>query len=788
VSYSHDSFEHEESVRALADRLRKHGLDARIDQYSPAPSEGWPTWMDAQIRTADFVLLICTETYLRRVERREVPGKGRGVLWEARLIYNLLYEDTQAQRFIPVLLTGGKQDWVPLPLRGLTYYEVDAESGYENLYRRLTDQEGHEPQEIGPVVPLPPRLPISYPASPAASPPPRPTAFEQRCRRAAIQRIRHGIESVLEQPLYKVARLDLGLTTRTELVGWNALIQEPDHTPRPIPAGVPISGVFATHDSLLILGAPGTGKTTLLAELARDLLLDAESDESKPLAVLFRLSSWAVRRQRLTDWMVSELNTHIDVPENLGQQWLDTEQILPLLDGLDEVDEAHREECVRAINEFRHEHGLMPIAVSSRIADYEALGTRLRLRYAVEIGLLLRTQVEDYMKRVDEPMRDLHTTLAEDPLLWEVLQTPLMLWLASRAYRYEEGESVVSFGTAEQRRKQLFERFVRRMFLERGRQMKFRQRQLERRLAWLARNLGTKGQETFYAENLSNDWMETDLQRRLASVGLVVLATLSAGCAGWLMDWVNHWVVGGQGGGLGGGMVGGLIGLAVANSMVAADEIRPVRRVTLRLFDIWSRRAEFRYAYGDMLFGALLGFPAALLLIEVVNAMVMPFLVKFLGFPPRSVLHVGEIALIEALICFALLACVGAGVIQLRILDPVPETHSSFNQGTRRSIKASLLVFLSGWLIAGGSAYSFFGVRAGTLTGVLIAIPGGLLVGGLFSLRHLLVRFILSVSGLAPIRYSLFLKEATQLHFLRREGGYVFVHRLLREYFASLHT
>jgi hypothetical protein len=44
-----------------------------------------------EIQKADFVLLVCTETYRRRVERREQPGKGRGVLWEAKLIYNLLY-------------------------------------------------------------------------------------------------------------------------------------------------------------------------------------------------------------------------------------------------------------------------------------------------------------------------------------------------------------------------------------------------------------------------------------------------------------------------------------------------------------------------------------------------------------------------------------------------------------------------------------------------------------------------------------------------------------------------
>jgi len=80
ISDSHDSREHQDGVRGLADRLRADGIDAWLDQYAPNPAEGWPMWMEERIRTADFVLLVCTETYRRRVEGREEPGKGRGVL------------------------------------------------------------------------------------------------------------------------------------------------------------------------------------------------------------------------------------------------------------------------------------------------------------------------------------------------------------------------------------------------------------------------------------------------------------------------------------------------------------------------------------------------------------------------------------------------------------------------------------------------------------------------------------------------------------------------------------
>ncbi|MBI1313317.1 TIR domain-containing protein [bacterium] len=93
VSYSHDSPEHKARVRQIGDSLRRYGLDVRLDQYlNQDPLEGWPLWMEKEIELAQKVLLVCTETYLRRVRKEEVEGVGRGVCWEANLIYAELYE------------------------------------------------------------------------------------------------------------------------------------------------------------------------------------------------------------------------------------------------------------------------------------------------------------------------------------------------------------------------------------------------------------------------------------------------------------------------------------------------------------------------------------------------------------------------------------------------------------------------------------------------------------------------------------------------------------------------
>ena len=102
ISYSHDSSAYEDRVLELADKLNQAGVDCTIDQYHPAPSTSLPLWMEKQILAADYVLLVCTETYHKRVHKEDEPGKGLGVCWEANLIYNLLYEEKlENDKFIP---------------------------------------------------------------------------------------------------------------------------------------------------------------------------------------------------------------------------------------------------------------------------------------------------------------------------------------------------------------------------------------------------------------------------------------------------------------------------------------------------------------------------------------------------------------------------------------------------------------------------------------------------------------------------------------------------------------
>src|SRR5271157_3978811 len=134
ISYSHDSPEHEASVLELANRLRADGIDAVLDQFESFPAEGWELWGQRQIQAARVVLMVCTETYRRRFDGKEEPGKGLGATSEAGLIRQLLYDAGGVnEKFFPVLLTDADSVHIPLALRRYQHFALHTQPGYENL-------------------------------------------------------------------------------------------------------------------------------------------------------------------------------------------------------------------------------------------------------------------------------------------------------------------------------------------------------------------------------------------------------------------------------------------------------------------------------------------------------------------------------------------------------------------------------------------------------------------------------------------------------------------------------
>src|SRR5689334_12561116 len=125
------------------------------------------------------------------------------------------------------------------------------------------------------------------------------------------------------------------------------LLYEPNQQPaQSLPAGTSLITIYEdAGQELLLLGEPGAGKSTLLLELASALVTQAERDHSQLLPVIVPLSSWGSLRQPLEQWLAEQVTLLYDIALPLAMRWIQQERLLPLLDGLDEMEEEARTAC-----------------------------------------------------------------------------------------------------------------------------------------------------------------------------------------------------------------------------------------------------------------------------------------------------------------------------------------------------------------------------------------------------------------------------------------------------------
>ena len=583
-------------------------------------------------------------------------------------------------------------------------------------------------------------------------------SLERRNRRAMLEKVSNfWVKGVLEQSLHGAALIELGMEYKPEAVQypWATVLQRPDQPAQPLPPGTKTAEVFdQTSGELLILGAPGSGKTTMLLDLARDLIARAEQDETLPIPIVFNLSSWAEKRPPLDEWLVDELRFRYDVPKKIAEAWVKDDYVLPLLDGLDEVKLEHRVACVEAINRFRQERGLLPTVVCSRIADYEALNAQLRLRGAIVLQPLTHAQVDGYLASAGGQLASVRAMLQRDAALEELAESPLTLSIMALAYHGLPITELAALDTAEKRRKHLFAAYVQRMFKRRGSDKRYTQKQVIHWLSWLAGRMVEHAQTTFYLERMQPTWLQDQLWRQLYKVVLVLvggLIGLGIGLIGMVFGLV-HGPVGAVFGPIGGPVVGLVMGLAFGLA-VGLSEIRTVE--TLR----WSwSRAKFGLVggLGAGLFGLAFG------------------LLGGLGFGLGLGLVLGLVG----------------GLYFVLTGDEKIETKTTPNQGIWQSARNAIL----GWLVYG----SLFGLFLGLfgIGGLAYGLVGGLLGCGLLvglayglaaCIQHAVLRFLLYIRGTIPLNYVRFLDYCAERIFLRKVGGgYIFVHRLLMEYFAGL--
>lgn len=98
ISYTSYDIKNRNWVKDFACRLRKCGVNARLDMFHLKPGQDLPQWMTNELIMADKVLLICDKYYAEKADNR----KG-GVGWETMIIQGDMLSRQEQNKYIAIL-------------------------------------------------------------------------------------------------------------------------------------------------------------------------------------------------------------------------------------------------------------------------------------------------------------------------------------------------------------------------------------------------------------------------------------------------------------------------------------------------------------------------------------------------------------------------------------------------------------------------------------------------------------------------------------------------------------
>ncbi|MEM6502002.1 MAG: NACHT domain-containing protein [Cyanobacteria bacterium P01_C01_bin.89] len=555
------------------------------------------------------------------------------------------------------------------------------------------------------------------------------------------------------------------------------------------PVNMPVMELFdrpAIAGRLLIFGAPGSGKTTTLLQLAEVLLRRAIADGEQPVPVLLHLSSWKKGFRDIYRWMVAELKLKYEVKKSRAKRWIRERRIVPLLDGLDELVEDRQEACVWRLNEFLTEWSGSPLVVCSDLEAYRAYSTNLWLNGVVSVLPLSDGQIEWYLRQTgygrlwevikdDSVMMDGATGLARSRLMLT------MLVLVSESLQGQALERWLREENEAERQRLLFEAYVNRQLKRQytsGLNLPVAEgednfpsgpyRDEARVRLWLGlltRQLRETNQTEVFTEKLQPIGSLTT--RRQKFVFGLIFGLFNGLFFGLL--WGALWTLAYR-------LVYGLL-FPLVGGLVWCSVRKPVSLEMLKKMNSTGFVVP-KINFQNLVVGLLVG-PAVGLLVGLLVSLVVEF---------------------EGLWRFAgVFGGFLGGVLSSfpHAADAEATTENRDNQSILQSLTDVAVYALTFALlgIASPVAEHFSPaereVGLGTFFAFFIA-PIGMIALGLYRLQsgiadmRIALRLTLCVLGYSPWNYSRFLRYCTERGFLQRVGGgYRFVHALLRDHFAD---
>jgi len=139
ISYAWEDDEYRFWVRRLATTLRRDGVDARLDAWHQQTGQDFPSFMNAEVRNADRILVLGSPQYRTKVHAFEELLGTTGVGWEAMLLTAQIFAGNREKVAVAVA-RGNRTDALPDFLQTQPAHDLstpDNSCGYQELLKDL---------------------------------------------------------------------------------------------------------------------------------------------------------------------------------------------------------------------------------------------------------------------------------------------------------------------------------------------------------------------------------------------------------------------------------------------------------------------------------------------------------------------------------------------------------------------------------------------------------------------------------------------------------------------------
>lgn len=334
VFLCHNS-EDKPEIRQIADELSRSGLKPWLDEREILAGQQWQEVLGERIQTVKAAAVFV--------------GKSGISPWQRMEIRTLIDQFIKrACPVIPVILSSATET-PELPIFLQNFHWVDFRNNQSDPYEQLISGIAGKKSDLTRDKVSASALLEPSPGDaegrlhlPIANPPDQKQQEQLAILRDRVEE--YWVDGVLKQSLYHEVLILLGKRPMDEVVErppWKYdVVDVSDHCRNVLQQDDNINTVFDATGLLLILGEPGSGKTTSLLELAAVLINRTKHDPKVRVPIVLNLSSWQ-KQQSLEEWIAAELSAKYRVPKSIARVWLTQGYLVPLLDGLDEVQPAN---------------------------------------------------------------------------------------------------------------------------------------------------------------------------------------------------------------------------------------------------------------------------------------------------------------------------------------------------------------------------------------------------------------------------------------------------------------